>query len=216
MNENLNTVTKSEATEENVLAGIVGAFLFSLAGGILWFGMYILGFLVAVSGLVGVVCAIKGYSIFSKKESTKGIVISTVIAFVVLVIAWYLCFAYDVYDAHRIWYEEGLIDYKVTFIEAVRAVPMYLEDPEVAPAYLRDLGTGLLLGLIGAGSYVFTKLKNNKTNSIKSDETQYNADCAMGNDAQPGAAPDEATTAPVQENTPAETSEEANVSDTTV
>ena len=43
-------------TKENVLAGAVGAFLFSLVGGILWFLLYQIGFLAAVSGLIGVVC----------------------------------------------------------------------------------------------------------------------------------------------------------------
>jgi hypothetical protein len=46
----------------------------------------------SVSGLIGVVLAIKGYKLFAKKESIKGIIISSVIAFLVLVLAWYLCF----------------------------------------------------------------------------------------------------------------------------
>ena len=44
--------------QENVFAGAVGAFLFALAGGIVWFILYLLGFLAAISGIVGVVCAI--------------------------------------------------------------------------------------------------------------------------------------------------------------
>ncbi|MBO5767302.1 MAG: hypothetical protein J6R49_02135, partial [Clostridia bacterium] len=55
--------------QENVLAGIVGALLFSLAGGIVWFLLYQIGFLAAISGIIGVVCAIKGYAIFGKRES---------------------------------------------------------------------------------------------------------------------------------------------------
>jgi hypothetical protein len=76
--------------------------LFSLAGGIIWFVLYQVGILAAISGLIGVVCAIKGYAIFGKRESTKGIIISTVIAFIVLVLAWYLCLSYDVYDAYQL------------------------------------------------------------------------------------------------------------------
>ena len=59
----------NEKIRENVVAGIVGAFLFSLAGGILWFLLYLMGFVAGISGLVGAVCAVKGYSVFSKKES---------------------------------------------------------------------------------------------------------------------------------------------------
>ena len=51
--------------QENVLSGIVGAFLFSLIGGILWFVLYQIGYLAAISGLVGVICAVKGYTFFA-------------------------------------------------------------------------------------------------------------------------------------------------------
>ena len=67
---------ESAPVKENVLAGAVGAFLFALVGGVLWFVLYLVGFFAGISGLVGAVCAVKGYSLFSKKESVKGIVIA--------------------------------------------------------------------------------------------------------------------------------------------
>ena len=99
--------------QENVFAGAVGAFLFALAGGIVWFVLYLLGFLAALSGIVGVVCAIKGYEIFAHKESKKGVIISVVMAAVVLVIAWYFTLAYDVCEAYKEWYAEGLVDLRL-------------------------------------------------------------------------------------------------------
>ena len=93
----------NENIKENVIAGIVGAFLFSLAGGVLWFVLYLFGFVAGISGLIGAVCAVKGYSIFAKKESIKGVVISVVIALLVMVLAWYLCIGYDVWDIHKYW-----------------------------------------------------------------------------------------------------------------
>ena len=128
--------------------------MFSLAGGIIWFLLYQVGILAAISGLIGVVCAIKGYAIFGKRESTKGIIISTVIAFIVLVLAWYLCLSYDVYDAYQLWYEEGEIDFTLTFFESVANAHLFLEEPEIASAYFKDLGLGLLFCVIGAFSYV--------------------------------------------------------------
>ena len=98
MNNNLSQTTNSDV-RENVVAGIVGALLFALAGGVIWFVFYLLGFIVGISGLVGAICAIKGYSIFAKKESIKGIVISVVISLLIIVLAWYLCLAYDVCEA---------------------------------------------------------------------------------------------------------------------
>ena len=61
--------TSSDLKSENVLAGTVGAFLFALVGGVLWYVLYQIGFLAAISGIVGVICAIKGYSFFAKRES---------------------------------------------------------------------------------------------------------------------------------------------------
>ena len=62
--------------EENVVAGVVGAFLFSLVGGVLWFLLYQMGYIAAISGFIGIICAMKGYSFFSKGESKKGIIIN--------------------------------------------------------------------------------------------------------------------------------------------
>ena len=160
---NNNTVkNEQDVLKENVIAGIVGAFLFSLAGGVLWFVIYMIGFIAGISGLVGAICAIKGYSIFAKKESIKGIIISVVMALLVIVLAWYFCIAYDVFNAYKAWFEEGEIDYTLTFFESVRAVSFYLGDPEIGPAYLKDLGIGLLFCVIGGGSYVVNAIKNAK------------------------------------------------------
>ena len=151
--------------EENVLAGIVGALLFSLAGGIVWFLLYQIGFLAAISGIIGVVCAIKGYTIFGKRESVKGVIISTVLAFLVIVAAWYLCLSYDVYNAYQDWFANGEVDFTLTFAESVRAGYLFLvEDTEIAIAYLKDLGIGLIFCVVGAFGYVkaaIGKAKNN-------------------------------------------------------
>ena len=152
----------NEVVQENVLAGIVGAFLFSLAGGVLWFVLYMVGFMASISGLVAAICAIKGYSIFAKKESTQGIIISVVVALVVMVIAWYCGLAYDIVVAYDYWYEIGDIDYTINFFDAVRNAHLFLFDPEIGVSYFVDLGITILLCAIGAGSYVVNKVKNAK------------------------------------------------------
>lgn len=144
---------------ENVALGILGAFLFSLVGGVVWFVLYLIGYVAGISGLLGAICAIKGYSLFAKKESVKGIVISIVIALLVIVLAWYLCLAYDVWMAHEEWYEQGEIDYTITYLDAVIGSGVYLEDPEIGPGYFGDLGFGLLFCILGGGSYVVRKIK---------------------------------------------------------
>lgn len=151
--------------EENILAGIVGAFLFSLVGGILWYVLYQIGFIAAISGIVAVICAIKGYSFFSKRESVKGIIISSVIAFFVIVLAWYACLANDVFLAYKEWYQAGDIDYEVTFFEAVKGAYLFLEEPDIALAYLTDLGIGVLFCILGCVQPIRTALRRAKQSS---------------------------------------------------
>ena len=151
-------------TREKVLAGAVGAFLFSLVGGILWFVLYQIGFLAAVSGLVGVVCAVKGYTFFAKtkNESVKCLVISSIIAVLVLVAAWYLCVAYDIYLAYQAWFEAGEVDFTYTFFESVQVAPYFFEDSEFLAACIGNLVKGLLFAILGVISYLASREKKKK------------------------------------------------------
>ena len=187
---------------ENVVAGIAGAFLFSLAGAVVYFLLHLVGYIASISGLIGVVCAIKGYAIFAKKESKKGIIIASIISILVIVMAWYFCLAYDVYDVYKTGFELGETDFSLTFFESVRVAPVFLEEPEILRAYLSDLALGLLFCLIGGGSYVFNKLKNaNKKNVV---EPQAEV-------VQPVVEQAEEKAEEKAEEAPEEASEEANV-----
>lgn len=139
---------------ENRTAGTVGAFLFALAGGIIYFLIWQIGYLAAVSGIVAVVCAFKGYTIFAKKESIYGVVISAVASLIVIALAWYLCLSFDVYNAYREWYDEGLVYDKVSFSEAVRNAYLFLEEPEIATEYFKSLIIGILLCIVGCAAHI--------------------------------------------------------------
>ena len=142
-----------------MFAGIVGAFLFSLVGGIIWFVIWQLGYLSAISGIIGVICAIKGYAIFAKKESVKGVIISIIVTLIVMVIAWYFCFSMDVYNWYQDGYAEGYIDFTITFGEAFRNAYLFLEDSE---GYIKDLIIGLAFCVIGGIGYVMSAIKRVK------------------------------------------------------
>ena len=157
---------KTLEQNENLIAGIVGAFLFSLAGAVIYFLLYMVGYIASISGLIGVVCAIKGYAIFSKKESIKGIVIASVIALFVMVLAWYFSISYEIYDSYQTALAEGEIAFTVSFLEAVRVTPDFLAIDEVAAECFKDLALSLLFAVIGAGGYVYTKIKNAKNASV--------------------------------------------------
>ncbi len=158
MNKNPTRTTVPEE-QENVLFGLVGAFLFSLAGGIIYFLLLQIGYIAAISGLIGVVCAIKGYSFFAKKESMKGVILSVIIAVIVLIIAWYFGFAYQLYQAYQDWYALGEVEYTLTFFESVRAAIFFIPDNL---SHLGDLGISLLLAAVGCGSYVANSIKRAK------------------------------------------------------
>lgn len=167
MNGNRNHETPQN---ENVIAGIVGALLFSLVGGIAWFLLYQVGIIAAVSGLIGVILAIKGYSLFAKKESIKGIIIASVIALLVIGLAWYICLGKDIYDVYQEWFKEKEIDYTLTFSESLKAVPLFLEDPEVGPECYKDLAFGLIFALIGSIGTVITSVKKVKNRKLIPEE----------------------------------------------
>ena len=147
-------------TRENVLAGVVGAFIFSLAGGVVYFLLYLVGYVASISGLVGAICAVKGYSIFAKKESKKGIVIAAVMSLIAIAAAWYFSLSYEIYEAAKTLFKTGDIDYTLSLFESVRVTPEFLKDPDVAKEAYGNLALGLFFCLIGCGSYVFAKLKN--------------------------------------------------------
>ncbi len=175
--------TASIPVKENFIAGLVGAFLFSLAGGAVWYLLYQVGFIAGISGIIGVVCAIVGYRVFARKESIKGVIFASIIAVLVIVLAWYLCLATDVFKAHKDWYANGEIDYMPTFAECVRYGYTFLEEPEIAKAYYADLGIGLLFCVIGAFASV-----RNAIARIKAERNAAKAAAAIGTAAETPAA----------------------------
>ena len=148
-----------EVKKENVLAGIVGAFLFSLAGGVVWFLLDLVGFYAGISGLIGVVCAITGYKLFAGSLSKKGIIISFIISLLVLILAWYLCFAKDLFQAHQEWYANKEIDYMPTYAECVRAGYLWFQEPDIAKGYFINLAIGIVLAIVGSIRYLINAIK---------------------------------------------------------
>ncbi len=208
MNQQSNQLNVQD-TEENVLFGVIGAFLFSLVGGALYVILNMVGYIAALSGLIGVVCAIKGYAFFSKKESKRGIIISVVVAAVVLIIAWYVGFCMDMVDAYKMWYENGEVDYAPTFFEYL---PYGIIDLTVNLGYFWNLLLSLGLGALGCWSYVANMLKREKAIAAHqaaqaATQAQLDAQAAQAAAAETytvaDAAPAEtAPEAPAEENTP--------------
>jgi len=74
-------------TQENILAGAVGAFIGSLIGVIAIIIIGQLGYVAVISGLIMGVCAIKGYEMLGKKITSKGVIISLIIMILMIYVA---------------------------------------------------------------------------------------------------------------------------------
>ncbi|MBE5910717.1 hypothetical protein [Pseudobutyrivibrio sp.] len=93
-------------TQENVIAGVFGAFIGSLLGVLALIIIGQLGYVAAVSGVIMGFCTIKGYEQLGKKISTKGIFVSCIFMIVMtylgVKIDWCISIAdqihRDVYD----------------------------------------------------------------------------------------------------------------------
>ncbi len=141
----------------NILAGAVGAFLFSLIGVALYFVLYQLDIIAAISGLVMVVMANFGYGLFTKtknKASVPGLIISVIMAIIMIFLSEYLCLAYEIYDVFNDW--------GISFAEAFRAVPDFLEEPENSEAFVSDLIYAYVFGAIASVSYIINIVKARK------------------------------------------------------
>ena len=161
--------------KERIALGILGAFLFSLAGGLVWVLLNIAGFLAGLSGFIGVVSAVYGYKIFAGKLTKKGVIISIVFAFIVLVAAWYGCFINDIHEACKGWYADGVISFMPSWFECIKYGPDFLSDPNVAPEYFKQLAIGMGLALFGSIFFivrVFGSLKRAK----ETEQTEQSAD----------------------------------------
>ncbi len=151
MNEDRKDLPFGPAPEDNAALGALGAFLFALVGGVIYYVFYTIGFLSWISGCVAVICAIKGYTVFTRKETKRGLVISIVMAALVIVLAWYVCVCLDIVETYRYWFEMGEIDYTVAFWDVLPVGFYYLAD---VPAYLLDLLYSVGVGAFACWGYV--------------------------------------------------------------
>ena len=145
----------------NVLAGIVGALLFGLIGGGVYFLLYQLDIIAALSAIVIFVLANFGYGLLSGAGNKNGncalrIVICIIVTAAVIFIAEYFCLAFEIF---RVFKDEG-----ITFFDAFRSAPEFLKEPEVKRGVISDLAMAYLFGGLAAIPTVIALVKNRKKN----------------------------------------------------
>ena len=140
----------------NILAGAVGAFLFALIGGVLYFVVYQIGFIAGICGLVIFILANFGYGLFAKsaKNSIAGLIASIVSMLIVIFAAEYFCLSYEIFRAYK--------ELDITFFEAVRATPDFLAEPEVQSAVIEELVIAYALGILASVGNIINIVKARK------------------------------------------------------
>lgn len=146
----------AEKGNGNIIAGVVGAFLFSLIGGLLYFAIYQCGYIAGIVGLVIFVLANFGYNLFSKnKGSIAGLVVSIIVTVVMIFLAEYFCLSFEIYQTFK-------TEADITFFDAVRATPDFLSEPEVSKAFLGDLAIAYIFSFIASIGSIINIVKARK------------------------------------------------------
>lgn len=143
---------KAKEGNGNLIGGIVGAFLGSLLGVLLWVLIYQLGYISAIAGAVMIICAMKGYEMLGGKLNKTGIIISCVLSVLMVLVAEQVSLGIEIYNAFKEYYE-------ITFFDAFRSVPSFMEEAEVRTAVIGDLAIGYILMAVGAWGTVHQALK---------------------------------------------------------
>lgn len=159
--EDNKAATRSQ--KSSLIPGLVGAFLGSLIGALLWIGIYKLGYIAGIAGAVTVICAFKGYEKFGGALDVKGVLLSVIISAVMIYLANNIAWAWEAYDA--------LKDYGYTFSETYRSLGDILAETDTTAPYYSDLAVGYFLTLVcsigtiinalrsSSGSYKMKKVK---------------------------------------------------------
>lgn len=126
--------------KENVLLGTIGALLGALIGGAVALFIARLGYVAVAAGLVLGICTIKGYEMFARKLSRKGILISVVLMVVTVFLVNQIDLAMEV-----------VAQLGVEFAYAFRVVNELIASGEYPDNYFFNLGMLAVFTLAGAG-----------------------------------------------------------------
>jgi len=140
----------------NILAGVVGAFLFSLIGGLLYFVIYQIGVIAGICGLAIFVLANFGYNLFAKgnKNTIVSLVVSIIMMIVMIFLAEYVSLSFEIFQTFK---DEG-----ITIFDAIRATPEFLAEPEIGNAVAGDLAFAYIFGFIASISNIVNIVKARK------------------------------------------------------
>ena len=211
----MNTTDRPTVRGERVGIGVLGAILFSLAGAVVYYVLWSVNIIAAISGIICVICALKGYEIFAGARTKRGIFISVAVSAVMLVLAWYFCYCSDIHAYWESAFAAGETDYVPTVWECL--CYGYLDLP-ANPGYLVDLILSLAMGGLGCWGYVTRSLRMEEEAAARRAEQERTAELARLQAEQAARAAElngeRDPSAPAPEDTEASDPEAADPSDT--
>lgn len=211
----MNTTDRPTVRGERVGMGVLGAILFSLAGAVVYYVLWSVNIIAAISGIICVICALKGYEIFAGARTKRGIFLSVAVSAVMLVLAWYFCYCSDIHAYWESAFAAGETDYVPTVWECLSYG--YLDLP-ANPGYLVDLILSLAMGGLGCWGYVTRSLRMEEEAAARRAEQERTAELARLQAEQAARAAElngeRDPSAPAPEDTEASDPEAADPSDT--
>ena len=160
------------AKKPNILLGIIGAFLFSIVGVAVFFGVYQLGYIAGICGFLIYWFASFGFGLFTgtkKTMTTSRLVTSILVMIVMIFVANFACITYDIIKALNEAYAEYGLSIKASVGEAVELIPLVLEDSGAAGEVYGNLAFSYLFAILSiiAEIVAFAKAKKAQINPLE-------------------------------------------------
>ena len=147
-------ILESEAVEENVVAGIIGALLGSIVGVIAILLIGRAGYISALGGIVMAVATVFGYEKLAKKITGKGIAVCVITMIVMVFVAEKLDWCIEIYDIMK--------SEDVAFLDLYARFFYVLEIFEATKEFFLDLGLLYVFTLLGAFPTIKKKIAERK------------------------------------------------------
>lgn len=152
-------VQPEEKGNGNIFAGVVGAVLFALIGGILYFLVYQIGFVAGICGLVMFVLANFGYNLFAGtrgRVTVAGMISAAVATIVMIYVSEQVSVGFQLYNELKDTFE-------LTIFDAIAGVSELAKDnEELSGAIASDLAFSYIFGAVAVLGSLFGGKKKGK------------------------------------------------------
>lgn len=136
----------------SVAAGILGAFLGAMIGGVLWVVISQFNIIAGIVGFVIVYLAVKGYEFLGGRIDKKGIAAVVFISLLTVVLAEYIAYVIVVYQELSLYYVATVWDSVVLVFEFLKA------GGEILNGFLINVGMGLLFTVMASFHFLRTSM----------------------------------------------------------